>query len=597
MANTFTFASLTLTDANIFGGINYTVDLNTGEEFSIGNTASACVSFVTDTQLPLYTKDQTDGTFVWDVDGVNRGRFYITEVKKVDTGYNVTAYDAMMLLETNVSALGLSLPVTVSAAASAIAAFIGCTISGTIINGSMTADSLGDTVTCRQLLGWAAEASGCSVKINGSDELCFMYYADSGITITASDYKDKGLEVADYTCAAIDNVTVLDMAGMTCATAGSGTNSLFIQGNPFMYEATNTEAAAVLAVVGGFVYAPLACDMFEDNGLEVGVAAVFGTATTLVMHYEESENGVIVSSVGSDSRAELNKSLDIIVNEAMSVASDAQQTAQELNLHFWYTASGSEAGAHIAEVDKPTFETNPTGGNLLSSSNGIAVRDGLTELATFGASGAVIGQATNGKSRTEVSASGMQVVQRENDNDIEIANLGYGSGNAQGGGVADAPYYTLGVRRSGSAVGNYSVAEGLRAEASGWCSHAEGQDTLASGDWSHAEGIDCIASGGCSHAEGERAEATATNSYARGDWAIASSDNQTALGKFNVADANDTYAVIIGNGTSNSARSNALTVDWQGNVEMALDTTAVSGTDYELYTAINSLGWASDVIV
>ena len=31
MANTFTFANLTLTDADIFGGINFTHDLNTGD--------------------------------------------------------------------------------------------------------------------------------------------------------------------------------------------------------------------------------------------------------------------------------------------------------------------------------------------------------------------------------------------------------------------------------------------------------------------------------------------------------------------------------------------------------------------------------------
>lgn len=386
MANTLTFANDTLTDANIFGGIDYKVDLNTGDEFSIGNTASACVSFTTDTQLPLYTKDQTNGTFVWDVDGTDKGRFYITEAKKVDSGYEIEAYDAMILLDTSVTALSISLPVTVSAAASAIAAYIGCTVSGTIINGSMEAQdgTIDDTTTIRQLLSWVAEASGCSVKIDAADHICFMYYADSGITITASDYKEQGLAVADYNCAAIDNVTICDMAGMTAASAGSGTNSLFIQGNPFMYEATSTEAAAILAVVEDFEYAPLTCEMFDEEGLEVGVTATFGTSTTLVMHLESSEDGVTVSSVGSDSRAELNKSLDIIVNEAMAVASDAQQTAQELNLHFWYTATGSEAGAHIAEVDKPTFETNPTGGNLLSNSTGIAVRDGLTELATFG---------------------------------------------------------------------------------------------------------------------------------------------------------------------------------------------------------------------
>jgi len=405
MGNILIFNNLTSTDAHIFGGINFTHDLNTGEEFSIGNTASASVRFTTDIQLPLYTKDPVNGVFVWKQDGTqsgniitdtqhflmadevtlawsettNRGRYYITEVTKEKDKYNVTAYDAMILLDTSITALSLTYPLSVSAAASAVAAYIGCTVQGTINNGTMTCDELDDAVTCRQLLGWAAEASGASVKIDGSDHICFMYYADSGITISASEYKEFGLEVADYTCAAIDNVTICDRAGMTSATAGAGTNSLFIVGNPFLYEATNTEAATILGLVDGFVYAPLTCEMFEESGLEVGTIATFGTTPTLVMHLESGENGAVASSVGSDSRAEFNKTIDMVANEALSMA-------QETGLHFWYTATGDEAGAHIAEVDRATFESNPSGGNLLSRPDGVYVRDGLEEVAVFGES-------------------------------------------------------------------------------------------------------------------------------------------------------------------------------------------------------------------
>jgi len=39
-----------------------------------------------------------------------------------------------------------------------------------------------------------------------------------------------------------------------------------------------------------------------------------------------------------------------------------------------------------------------------------------------------------------------------------------------------------------------------------------------------------------------------------------------AMGKYNKRDTNNTYAFIIGNGTADNARSNALTVDWNGNI-------------------------------
>lgn len=325
MANTLTFANLTLTDTNIFGGISYIADLNAGDEFSIGNTASACVTFTTDTQVPKYSKDSTNGVFVWDIDGTDKGRFYITEVTKNNGMYTVTAYDAMYLTEKNISALSLTLPISVSACASAIATYIGCTVSGTINNGTLTAASLDEDMTIRELLGRVAEASGCSVKIDGSDHLCFMYYADSGITVTASEYIE--LEVADYTCAAIDNVTIYNMEGEVQASAGSGTNSLFIGQNPFLENATSTNATNIYNAVKDFAYAPLTCSMFEENGIEVGTIATFGTTPTLVMHLESGEGGAVVSSVGSDTRAEYNKDIMTTINETREIAVSAQSQA------------------------------------------------------------------------------------------------------------------------------------------------------------------------------------------------------------------------------------------------------------------------------
>lgn len=325
MTNIFTFASQTLTDANLFGGINYLADLNTGEEFTIGNTASASVKFVTDVQLPLYTKDNTNGTFTWTRDSVSRGRYYITEVVKQEGKYEVTAYDAMILADANISALSISLPATVSTLASAIASFLGCMVSGTVTNGSLAVSTLADDLTVRKLLGYVAEASGCSVKIDGSDHLCFMYYADSGITITASEYIK--LDVADYTCDKIDNVTIYNTEGNLQASAGSGSNALYIGGNPLLDSATNTNATNILNKVKDFQYAPFKCEMFEENGLEVGTIATFGTAASLVMHVESSESGALASSVGNDNRAAYNKDILTVVNETNAIAVNASTIA------------------------------------------------------------------------------------------------------------------------------------------------------------------------------------------------------------------------------------------------------------------------------
>lgn len=70
----------------------------------------------------------------------------------------------------------------------------------------------------------------------------------------------------------------------------------------------------------------------------------------------------------------------------------------------------------------------------------------------------------------------------------------------------------------------------------------------------------------------------------------AASSNQTALGRWNVEDASGDYALVIGNGTS-TARSDALTVDWDGNVECGtvngVDVTKLGGAIATQYVTVS----------
>lgn len=60
-------------------------------------------------------------------------------------------------------------------------------------------------------------------------------------------------------------------------------------------------------------------------------------------------------------------------------------------------------------------------------------------------------------------------------------------------------------------------------------------------------------------------KATGRYSHAEGCDTTASSDYQHVQGKYNIEDTADTYAHIVGNGTNNDQRSNAHTLDWEGN--------------------------------
>ena len=132
---------------------------------------------------------------------------------------------------------------------------------------------------------------------------------------------------------------------------------------------------------------------------------------------------------------------------------------------------------------------------------------------------------------------------------------------------------TFGNRKA-TGIGACSFSSGIDNEASGYCSHAEGELSHAKGIRSHVEGWSSYADGTDSHAEGFQTRARGNYSHAQNVFTIANGAGQTVIGSANIADT--TSLLIIGNGQSPTRRSNALTVDWQGNVDIA------SGAKYKI---------------
>ena len=132
-----------------------------------------------------------------------------------------------------------------------------------------------------------------------------------------------------------------------------------------------------------------------------------------------------------------------------------------------------------------------------------------------------------------------------------------------------------------------SHAEGIRTTASGQGSHAEGESTSASGNTSHAEGLYTTASGTCSHAEGVRTYASGNDSHAEGYYTTASNYASHTSGKYNApmitgGDYNNTTGTVfvIGNGTDDTSRSNAFSVQYNGTVAAMSTITASTTADY-----------------
>ena len=122
------------------------------------------------------------------------------------------------------------------------------------------------------------------------------------------------------------------------------------------------------------------------------------------------------------------------------------------------------------------------------------------------------------------------------------------------------------------AWGTGSHAEGSFTLAWGADSHSEGGNSSSIGNYSHAEGYYTSAEGLTSHTEGYFTTASGNYSHAAGYYTTANHKSQLVFGEYNILDSSSAtssnkgnYVEIVGNGTGDNARSNARTLDWNGN--------------------------------
>jgi len=319
------------------------------------------------------------------------------------------------------------------------------------------------------------------------------------------------------------------------------------------------------------------------------------------------------------------------IAEAVQTANEAKTIADNTDQYFWFKATGSDTGAHITTIPQDDFENTPAGGNTLIRSNGIALRNALEEIVTISTNGQTFNNEYSHKtfevgrlesstylskkdwveftgestislpwkatsldsvraydssygylygrdiSKYSLPVGGSTVVTISSGEVTSLLNIGAAYLVITYTATGRFPFYTFGSSGLGD-IGLSSVREGENCIASGKAAHAEGSESVASGIYSHAEcsskatglgshseGVSTTASGGMAHAEGDQCTASGSYSHAQNRVTIAGYEAQTALGKFN--DNQSGNAVEIGNGTADNARSNALTVDWDGRVK------------------------------
>ena len=88
-----------------------------------------------------------------------------------------------------------------------------------------------------------------------------------------------------------------------------------------------------------------------------------------------------------------------------------QKIAGNTDQYFWHVETGEDTGSHITEIPKERFLEAPAlgGGNLLLRSNGIAIRDGLNELATFSSTAIQFNQPGTNTVVATIGTSGLYI--------------------------------------------------------------------------------------------------------------------------------------------------------------------------------------------
>lgn len=145
------------------------------------------------------------------------------------------------------------------------------------------------------------------------------------------------------------------------------------------------------------------------------------------------------------------------------------------------------------------------------------------------------------------------------------------------------------------ASGEHAVSLGHQTEAAGFRSTAIGGTTRAYGTLSTAIGFATEATGQAATAMGQGTHATGRAATAMGEGVTANSDHSLSIGKYNssnTANSGDSNILFVaGNGAEN-ARSDALVLDKDGNLEIA--GTLTESSDERLKTGIDPMGSVLD---
>ena len=269
-----------------------------------------------------------------------------------------------------------------------------------------------------------------------------------------------------------------------------------------------------------------------------------------------------------------------------TVSWDLNDTIKKSRTNNVIISDGANTDFYVGNVTKG----NIFAGNGNGKTNGIYVYDSNSENYWPNRNNIVIGYIKDGSGEVGVGGEGqianLLIGSVKEGGKIATYSSSYGGGsiihgNASEGGSIEAIHIS-----SGSLVGGNTNGSSSKISSNSYGAIAHGY----SKNGSIVVDSTSLGATALGYADGGDIKVTGCGAFGSGCGIEVNGRAQFVNGEFNIKDtqSNNGYKIgryinIIGNGTSNSARSNAYTIDWQGNGTFAGTVSSSTGADYAEY--------------
>ena len=343
MLNKLIGTDLTLTDANLYGGISYNCDINPDNDFMYGCVASGSIEFTIDNS-DNKAENLINKQFTWqcqmngDTGYKIMGKFTVADIKKNKNKATLTAYDNVYALEANADLWlsHLTFPITLKKMVHSMAIRTNIRIempNYSVSDFRVNQNFFTRNVSYRQILGFIGQLTNQFFVANTGGVIQGHRYRDNSTVIDNSKYIN--ITMADYTIDPIDRIQIQSTHDDIGYVLGTGKNTYIITGNPLAFSAQKEDdtlllTSRLLANLDDITYTPMKFSTLNDYGIDVGDILTINGKTCYVMKKTIKASGCEFECVGNKRRetqkTEQNSAITALNNKTNELVRTVDET-------------------------------------------------------------------------------------------------------------------------------------------------------------------------------------------------------------------------------------------------------------------------------